>query len=50
MGINSCNGITFNGTNQARLTSLEVDKLAGTSKFVTDFTSIGNLNKFLKKN
>ena len=38
---NSCNGISYTATNNARISSFEVDQLDGTSHLITDFTSIG---------
>ena len=37
---NSCNGISYTTTNNARISSFEVDQLVGTSQSITDFTSL----------
>jgi hypothetical protein len=41
IGDTSCNGLSYTATNQARISSFDVDPLVGTTKIVTDFTSIG---------
>ena len=44
-GLDACNGIDYTTTNDAKLTTLEVDPLPGSqSTYITDFTSIGNKN------
>ena len=38
---NACGGFSYIGNNLATLTGLQLDMLPGTTKFITDFSSIG---------
>ena len=42
-GANSCNGLSYVTTNDATISSFDIDRLVGTSSYITDFTSIGKI-------
>ena len=41
LGSSSCYGILYETTNDAKISSFDVDLLVGTKTYITDFTSIG---------
>ena len=43
---NECNGIRYETTNEETISSFELDRLVGTTTYVTDYTSISK-NKFI---
>jgi hypothetical protein len=43
-----CNGISYDDANTGKVTGLDVDFLPGTTKTITDYTSIGKTLKIFK--